>query len=54
LATFEGYDSYKAYFKKLEEEEKAAAEAKAKQKARDMMADIAAAKARQEALKQTA
>ena len=54
LTTFEGYDSYKAYFKKLEEEEKAAAEAKAKQKARDMMADIAAAKARQEALKQTA
>ena len=54
LKTFEGYDSYKEYFKKLEEEEKAAAAKKEEQKVREMVADIAAERAKQEALKQTA
>ena len=54
LEKFKGYDSYKDYFKKLEEEQNAAAAEKEKQKAKAMLADIAAERARQEALKQTA
>lgn len=54
LETFKGYDSYKDYFKKLEEEQNAAAAEKEEQKAREMMADIVAERARQEMLKQTA
>lgn len=54
LKNFKGYDSYKDYFKKLEEEQNAAAAKKEEQRAKAMLADIAAAKARQEALKQTA
>ncbi len=54
LGNFKGYDSYKDYFKKLEEEQNAAAAKKEEQRAKAMLADIAAAKARQEALKQTA
>ena len=54
LENFKGYDSYKDYFKKLEEEQNAAAAKKEEQRAKAMLADIAAAKAKQEALKQTA
>ena len=54
LKTFEGYDNYKDYFKKLDEEATAAAAEKEEQKAKAMLNDIAAARARQEALKQTA
>ena len=54
LKTFEGYDSYKEYFKNLEDKKTAAAAEKADQEVKDILNDAAAARARQEALKQTA
>ena len=54
LKTFEGYDSYKEYFKNLEDKKAAAAAEKADQEVKDILNDAAAARARQEALKQTA
>ena len=54
LKTFEGYDSYKEYFKNLEDKKAAAAAEKADQEVKDILDDAAAARARQEALKQTA
>lgn len=54
LKTFKGYDSYKDYFKNLEDKKVAAAAKKAEQEVKDILNNAAAARARQEALKQTA
>ena len=54
LKTFEGYDSYKEYFKNGEDKKAAAAAEKADHEVKDILNDAAAARARQEALKQTA